>query len=76
MSIKFKWVKTAEGHATGKVPLAMLEDTLTFSQPQFYRLQVGVTNEKGEIDWTDVEISTEPKIVTRYVAGRAVRGPE
>jgi hypothetical protein len=73
-----RWVKTAEGHATGKTPLAMIENTLPFAKPDFYKLQVGVKNETtGEIHWTDVEIGVEtPTTVTRYIAGKAVRSAE
>jgi hypothetical protein len=56
--MRLRWVKViTQGRATGSdVPLAMLEEEITFSKPTFYKLQAGTPNAKGEVDWTDVEI--------------------
>ncbi len=77
---KLRWAKV-EGNSlpTNDKPLAMIETwrqtqmgyVKEMTPPTFYKLQA--KNESGE--WQDIEISAEPETVTRYIGGKAVKGP-
>jgi hypothetical protein len=67
------------------VPLATIESwratgtgfVKEMALPAFYKLQAGIKNEAGVIEWSDVEIAAaEPATVVRFVGGKAVRSAE
>jgi hypothetical protein len=79
-----RWVKVDVDKVPGTtVPLAMIEPWRStqmgyireMGPAAFYKLQAGVPNDKGDVIWSDIEISAEPQTVTRYIGGKAVTGP-
>jgi len=82
-TLKLRWVKIPADAVPGTtVPLAMREVWRStgmgyvkeMAQPDFFKLQLGTPNDKGEVIWTDVEIGVEAATVTtRFIGGKAVR---
>jgi hypothetical protein len=84
MTIQLRWIRVDSDKVPGTtVPLAMIEPwrqtgmgyVKEMTQSAFYKLQAGIKNEAtGNVEWSDVEIGTEPTTpVTRFIGGKAVR---